>query len=91
LTALYWLFVGSAIGLFHVLTLWYTVAALEPARIGRALWLMCGGGLVRSVAAAALLTAAVNQGLSAGLFAAGGFLVSRLALAGVLGRRMVRT
>jgi hypothetical protein len=91
LTALYWLFVGSAIGLFHVLTLWYTVAALQPARIGRALLLMWGGGLVRSVVAAALLTAAVNQGLRAGLLAAGGFLVSRLALGGVLQRRMVRT
>ncbi len=90
MTALYWLLAGSAIGLFHLLTLWYTVAALQPARIGRALWLMCGGGLVRSVAVAALLAVAVNQGLNAGLFAVGGFLVSRLALGGVLERRMAR-
>jgi len=91
LTILYWLFAGAGIGILHGMTLWWTVSALQPAKIGRALTLVWGGALLRCVTVAALLIVAMNHALSSGLLAAAGFFLARWVLSAMIGLRMANT
>lgn len=86
--ALYWLFAGAGMGILHATTLWWTVSALRPAKMGPALMLVWGGALLRCAAVVAVLMAAVSQALSSGLLACAGFIVARWVVGGMIGQRM---
>lgn len=74
-----WFVAGMAVGVVHGLTLWWTVQSLQPGAIRRAVLLVWGGALLRSVAVAGVLVMAVTDALTSGLAAVVGFWLARLA------------
>ena len=68
-----------AVGVVHGLTLWWTVQGLQPGGIRRAVLLVWGGALLRSVGVAGVLLMAVTDALTSGLAAVVGFSLARLA------------
>jgi F1F0 ATPase subunit 2 len=81
-----WFVAGIAVGAVHGLTLWWTVRGLQPGAIRRAVLLVWGGALLRSVAVAGVLWMAVTDALTSGLAAAVGFSLARLAWSARIGR-----
>ncbi|MGC8786344.1 MAG: hypothetical protein ACP5Q1_02845 [Anaerolineae bacterium] len=63
---------------------------LEPAKVKKALLLVWGGGILRSIVVALLLLGALQRSLDAGLWTLAGFLVARLVCCGVITLSMVR-
>lgn len=86
-----WFFAGIGIGILHGVTLWWTVAVLQPDKVRRALILAWGGAWLRCLAVAGLLMAAVNDALHSCLWAFTGFFLARLAWVGMIELRMANT
>ena len=72
-----WLFAGGAVGALSGLTLWRTVARLQPSAPGHAVAWVLGSTLLRWGLAAGLLIAALQHGILPGLLAFAGLWLAR--------------
>jgi hypothetical protein len=76
MTFVLWLLTGSIVGVLHGVTLWWTVARLQPDAPRHAVVWALGGTMLRWGITASLLITALQRGIMLGLLAfAGLFLV----------------
>jgi len=72
-----WLFAGLVVGALNGLTLWWTVARLQPHAPGHGVAWILGSTLLRWGLAAGLLIAALQRGILPGLLAFAGLWLAR--------------
>ena len=72
-----WLFAGGAVGALNGLTLWWTVARLQPSARGHGVAWVLGSTLLRWGLAAGLLIAALQYGILPALLAFAGLWLAR--------------
>jgi hypothetical protein len=72
-----WLFIGGAIGAIHVITMWWTVARLQPDAPHQALAWVLGGAALRWAITGGLLCIALRTGAGPGLLAVVGLWLGR--------------
>jgi hypothetical protein len=72
-----WLFIGGAIGVLNVTTMWWTVARLQPDARHQALAWVLGGATLRWTIAAGLLCLALRTGAGPALLAVVGLWLGR--------------
>jgi hypothetical protein len=81
MTFVSWLFTGGAVGVLNGLTLWWTVARLQPDAPCRAVAWALGGVMLRWGLAAGLLITALQRGIVPGLLAFAGLWLVRWGMA----------
>ena len=81
MTSASWLFAGAATGVLNGLTLWWTVARLQPDAPRRALAWALGGAMLRWGLAVGLLITALQRGIVPGLVAFAGLWLTRWGMA----------
>lgn len=77
MTFVSWLLTGSVVGAWHGVTLWWTVARLQPDAPRQAITWTLGGAILRWGLAAGLLITALQRGIMPGLLAFAGLCLVR--------------
>jgi hypothetical protein len=81
MTFISWLLTGSVVGVLHGVTLWWTVARLQPHAPRHAIAWTLGGAILRWGLAAGLLITSLQRGIVPGLLAFAGLWLSQWGIA----------